>query len=460
MRVTTLFFTLAAAAMPMFITGDPAQHSTGSAAYVQEEFRQLPPEAWLPQDPADSLYRSARSALRRNEFPRAAELFRQVRDKYPRSGYAAEAYYWEAFSLYRVGGKTRLEQARNVLKLQKDRHPGAVNSDARQLATRVCGALAEQGDAECASLIAEEAGHAVSGGGTAGSRPSTERCQEQLEALNALLQMDADRALPLLKRVLARRDNCVELRRQAVFLVSQKQTNETEDILLNAARNDADHEVREQAVFWLSQVGTERSVTALDSILRTATDRQLQEKAIFALSQVNNARAGQALRNYVERDDASNELRELAIFWLGQQNNPENARYLQGLYPKLNSQLKEKIIFSLSQMNDPENTQWIMNLALNESEPIEVRKQALFWAGQSGGSIADLIALYGRVTNVEMKEQLIFVYSQRNEKAAVDKLLDIAKNDSDREMRKKALFWLSQSNDPRVADFVAEIIDQ
>jgi hypothetical protein len=42
----------------------------------------------------------------------------------------------------------------------------------------------------------------------------------------------------------------------------------------------------------------------------------------------------------------------------------------------------------------------------------------------------------------------------------VDKLLDIARNDSDREMRKKALFWLSQSNDPRVADLLQEIIDQ
>jgi HEAT repeat protein len=202
-------------------------------------------------------------------------------------------------------------------------------------------------------------------------------------------------------------------------------------------------------------------VSALDSILRTATDRKLQEKAIFALSQVNNARASAAIREFAERNDVAQELREQAIFWIGQQNRPENARYLQTLYGRVNSQqLKEKIIFSLSQMNNAENNRWIMNIALNENETIEARKQALFWAGQTGGSITDLIGLYSRIQNREMKEQLIFVYSQRNERPAVDKLLEIARTDSDREMRKKALFWLSQSNDPRVADLLQEIIDQ
>ncbi len=214
-------------------------------------------------------------------------------------------------------------------------------------------------------------------------------------------------------------------------------------------------------MFWLSQVGTERAVAALDSILRTSTDRQMQEKAIFALSQVNKGRASAALRAYAERNDAPTELREQAIFWIGQSNNADNARYLQTLYGTLREkELKEKVIFSLSQMNSAENARFIMNIALNESEDIEMRKQALFWAGQQGGSITDLVALYAKMTNPEMKEQLIFVYSQRNEKPAVDKLVDIARSDPDREMRKKALFWLSQSNDPRVAEILQQIIDQ
>ncbi len=60
----------------------------------------------------------------------------------------------------------------------------------------------------------------------------------------------------------------------------------------------------------------------------------------------------------------------------------------------------------------------------------------------------------------KIKEQLIFVYSQRGDKASVDKLLDIAKNDPDKELRKKAIFWLSQSDDPRAADLLQSLLEQ
>jgi HEAT repeat protein len=471
MRVTTLLFTLAATGMPLVIASGPAPSDFAGLApqvQAQAELDRLPPPSWLPDDPADSLYRAAREALRRNEFARAADLFHQVRERYPRSGYAPEAYYWEAFSLYRGGSQANLRLARSILKQQLDRFPAAYHQggDPEALAVRICGALAAQGDAECAALIQKEAGNAATSG-TGSDLTSSGQCPNEdddmrIAALNAVLQMDEDRAVPLLKRVLARRDACsAVLRRKAIFLVSQKQTPETEDILLSAARSDPDDEVRQQAVFWLSQVGTDKAVTALDSILRTSADPEIQKKAIFALSQVDNARAAATIRAYAERNDAPSEVREQAIFWLGQQNNADNARYLQTLYGKLTDpELKKKVIFSLSQMDTPENLRWIMSVALDEHEDIEMRKQALFWAGQQGAAMEDLVGLYSRMTNQEMKEQLIFVYSQREEKAAVDKLVDIARNDPNRELRKKALFWLSQSNDPRVVDILQQIIDQ
>ncbi len=44
--------------------------------------------------------------------------------------------------------------------------------------------------------------------------------------------------------------------------------------------------------------------------------------------------------------------------------------------------------------------------------------------------MADLGTLYGTLADREMREQLIFVYSQRDEPAAVDKLLEIARTRS------------------------------
>ncbi|HKE90359.1 MAG TPA: HEAT repeat domain-containing protein, partial [Gemmatimonadales bacterium] len=200
---------------------------------------------------------------------------------------------------------------------------------------------------------------------------------------------------------------------------------------------------------------------ALDSILQSSTDEEIQKKALFALSQIRGDRAGQILRDFAEKASASEDAREQAIFWLGQAHSAQNAAFLRGLYARLNSDdLKEKVIFSLSQMRDPDNGRWLLDLAQNDREPIEMRKKALFWAGQTGVSLPDLAGIYDRTTNEEMKEQLVFVYSQRHESEAVDKLIDIAKHDPNSELRKKAVFWLGQSHDPRARQALLDIINQ
>ena len=106
--------------------------------------------------------------------------------------------------------------------------------------------------------------------------------------------------------------------------------------------------------------------------------------------------------------------------------------------------LKDKVIFSVSQQRGPDSEKWLLDLVANKSEPIEMRKKALFWAGQGGASMSKLAAMYSTTDEREMKDQMIFVFSQRREPAAFDKLMDIAKNDPDRQARKKALFWAGQ----------------
>ena len=443
-------------------------------------------------DVADSLYRAARQALNQNQYDRAAELFRSIRDRYPRSTYVPNTYYWEAFALYRAGSDDNLRAARTALRAQADRYPKATTSrDARVLLRRVQGELARRGDSDAAEDInreAETAAPAIAptpgtppiamapvGPTTVIAAPSGRRggrsgsCDDddddmRIAALNAVLQMDPDRAVPLLKSVLARRDaGSTCLRRKAVFLVSQKRTDETARILLDIVRNDPDQEVREQAVFWLSQVPGDETVAALDSILRDPkTPPEIQEKAIFALSQHRSARAAAILRDFAARRDANIDLREKAIFWIGQSRSPDNAQFLKDLYAKVeNDDLKDKIIFSLSQMGGADNYRWLMDIALNQKEDIEIRKKALFWAGQGRNvDVADLVKLYDSMSDREMREQLIFVYSQRREDAALDKLFQIGKNDPDRELRKKAIFWIGQSRSPRAAQYLQDLINQ
>lgn len=281
-----------------------------------------------------------------------------------------------------------------------------------------------------------------------------------MAALNGLMQMDAAKATPILQKVLARRDSgSVCLRRKAVFLIAQQETSNAESILLSVARNDPDPEVRSQAVFWLSQVNSPTAVAALDSILRSSKDPELQEKALFALSQQDSPRAKQLLRAYAAQESAPEDLREKAVFWLGQEGDTSSISFLRTLYGRTsNAELKEKILFAVAQSDNKTGQAWLLEVAQNPKESIEARKQALFWAAQNGASIASLSKLYGQLQDTELKEQLIFVLGQSSDPAAMTKLLDIARNDPDKELRKKAIFWLGQSNDPRAAQALESIL--
>ncbi|HEX5072770.1 MAG TPA: HEAT repeat domain-containing protein [Gemmatimonadaceae bacterium] len=479
MKIISIAAAMALAATPAFAATQvgtsyersvPAREARAARAHLGSP-RAGPDLPELQQgDPADSLYRRAREALNRRNYTQAADLFRQVVDRYPKSPSAPSAMYFRAFSLYQTGSVDRMRESRDVLTSLEKKYPNADLADAKTLRTRVCGELAQRGDAQCAAEVSRIAQRTETKSGQSEATTSqSARCSEddddeRVVALNALLQMDSDRAMPILKKVLERRDACsYVLRRKAVFLVSQKGGEEAADILMQTAKNDPDQETREQAVFWLGQVRSERAVPLLEDLLKNSKDKETKDKALFALSQQSSPRAGQILRDFAERESEDEELREQAIFWLGQKRSEENANYLKGLYSRVKSDaLKDKIIFSLSQQRGFGNPEWIMQIALDPKESVEMRKQALFWAGQNGGASTEAFAnLYDKMTDSEIKEQLIFVLSQRSKDGkALEKLMDIAKTDKDKELRSKAVFWLGQSRDPRAAKFLEDLISK
>ncbi len=496
--MTRLFF--AAVALTAALASSPATQTSDSLRIRA---------SWAQGDPADSIYRPARVALNKGDYRRASDLFRRIRTSYPKSVYAGDACYWEAFSLYKIGGTTELRSARSALDAQRAKYAtAATRGDAEALMVRIQGELAKRGDARAAESVTASAnavaapaaapapparpgmpapatavaapparaprapvpaGVAVGvgpSGAVAGVGPGNDCPDEEddarVAALNAMISMDAERAQPVLEKVMARRDaGSACLRRKAVFLISQQRTDKTEDLLLTAARNDPDPEVKEQAVFWLSQVQSPKAAAALDSILRAPGNDDVREKALFALSQQNTPASRASIRAFASGNDVPPHLQEQAIFWLGQSTNPEDAAFLRSLYPKLRDQeLKEKVFFAVAQSRQPENQKWLLQVAGDQTQDIELRKQALFWAGQSGVGVGEMAGLYDKSTDSEMKEQIIFVLSQSKETAAVDKMLQIARTEKDRDLRKRAIFWLSQSDDPRAAKVLEEILQQ
>ena len=430
----------------------------GSKAARDE--RVVPRAPWSAQDPADSLYRLGRRAMADENYRLAARLFGQLVERYPDSDYAGDALYYRAYSLYQLGTQRDLRDAIDAIERQaKDYSEASTREDAKTLRTRIESMQARRGDAGAAQRVAETASKL----GDERGCPNDDQ-DDRIVALQALMQMDAESALPILRQVLAKRGSCtVSLRKNAVFIVSQKRADEATSLLLDVARTDPSEEVRAEAIQWLGQTRSPRAITALDSIAASATDDAILEKAIFALSQSHDERSDAALRRIAADDRRSVHARTQAIFWFGQSHrDADDMRFLRELFSRAHDEeIQGSIIQAMAQAHTSESMRWLIDLARDKSLSIDARKNALFWAGQNGADLRQLVNLYDEMKGqTEIQNQLIFVFSQRRDSQAIDKLMDIATNEPDRDLRKQAIFWLGQSHDPRVQKFLLDLINR
>jgi HEAT repeat protein len=82
----------------------------------------------------------------------------------------------------------------------------------------------------------------------------------------------------------------------------------------------------------------------------------------------------------------------------------------------------------------------------------------MFWLGQGRAPTNDLVRLYDQLSEISLRRHYTFVLSQRRDREALDKLIDVAQHDADREVRHQALFWIGQSKDPRALTFIRDLV--
>jgi hypothetical protein len=103
----------------------------------------------------------------------------------------------------------------------------------------------------------------------------------------------------------------------------------------------------------------------------------------------------------------------------------------------------------------------LLRLARREDLPLEARRQAVFWLGQAAG-VAAARGLDSITTDdsgdLEVRKQAVFALSQRPADEGVPALIRVARTSPSGELRKSALFWLGQSEDPRALALFEELL--
>ncbi len=139
----------------------------------------------------------------------------------------------------------------------------------------------------------------------------------------------------------------------------------------------------------------------------------------------------------------------------------EAADYLLSVAQTEKGSMGEKAIFPATIADSANIWPTLIKIARNAELPRHTRTQSVFWLGQAAGDAAttnlNSLVLDNSVDR-EVREQAVFALSQRPRDEGVPALIAVARTNKDPEIRRKALFWLGQSNDPRALDLFEEIL--
>lgn len=431
----------------------------------------------------DSLYRAAREALNRGEYSRASTMFRSLEQRYPRSRVAPAVLYWQAFALYRAGSTDELKRALEVLKAQQEKYPeAAADGEAAALRTRLQAALAARGDAQAAAALQA----ATNGGPTC----DKEDVEVRAEALNALAQINLPEARPALKKVLSRRDECsVRLRRSAVYILGRIGSEESTSDLIEVAKTDPDPSVRSDAIMILGRSPGTATVKTLEQLFAASTDDRTRQAVLSALRSRGGPEAKRLLRTIIERNDIPERMRSEAISQLAgssadiraatmamteggppgqtastasrRTGDDEDSAYLRNLYGKMESQqIKLQIISAVARIGGTANDQWILGIAKNRDEDIRTRREALSRLRSTSLSVDDLGKLFDSLSERDLRSAVLQQLGRREEPAATDKLIEIARSGTDPQLRREAISLLARKNDPRTTKLLLDLVEK
>jgi hypothetical protein len=146
---------------------------------------------------------------------------------------------------------------------------------------------------------------------------------------------------------------------------------------------------------------------------------------------------------------------------LGTVSAREAADYLVAIAQTDKGSIGSKAIFPATIADSAVIWPALLKLARNGDLPRNTRSQSVFWLGQAAGDAAtrglsDLVV--DNDVDREVREQAVFALSQRPREEGIPALINVARTNKDPEIRKKALFWLGQSNDPRALDLFEELL--
>lgn len=209
-----------------------------------------------PSDKAsNALYWEGQAALKQSDWPAAlqrfVELEKQLRKSEPKS--VDTALYWEAYTLTQA--KRTAEAKSTIERLRREFPESRWTRDADALLAQM------QPATKLDSATADDELTDI--------------------ALQALLSAPPERATPLLKKILAS-DRPLKLKKRALFVLSQLDSPEATNVVLDTAKSSREPELRHEAIRMLGMNGKKTAIDRLTEIYASSSTADEKKQIIEA----------------------------------------------------------------------------------------------------------------------------------------------------------------------------------
>lgn len=210
---------------------------------------------------------------------------------------------------------------------------------------------------------------------------SDEKLQDR--ATQAIALHD-DKSVGGILKNLAQKSNPDKVRRTAVFWLGHVEGEL--DFLANIIRDDQEPlDIRRQATYGLGVVKGRSALPTLQTLYTTVTQRELKRQLIYAVSINENKDAAIDFLIQTASNDPDRELKKQAMFWLGQKAGDRSLKFLSDVLEKNDgdTEIQKQAVTAIGQRRKDEAIPFLIKIAKTHQN-LAVRKQAIFWLGQSG----------------------------------------------------------------------------
>ncbi|MDQ1589633.1 MAG: hypothetical protein QOG71_260 [Pyrinomonadaceae bacterium] len=500
-RRTIVFVALALVAV--FVASGALLARASDAPGANQDLAKLNRFVQTGNTPAMNMFRAGRDQIENEEWAKAAETFRSFINTYSRDKDVDAALYWYAYALKRQGNAK--EAAKVLKRLIKEHERSGWREEADAMLTELAPALGQTQIIDDAlgreneelkiialqSLFDSNPERAL-GFVTDWLRPNSTASRRMKEAAVSLLGAHGGKQAVTVLLDIARNQPDAKLRQTAIHRLGEAGGEAVMDELMRIYAADADPNIKRQVLHALAEMdGARADAKLLEIAQKSGEDIELRKTAISRLGERDGAFDNlvriydadrtdeirkRLLNSFAESDDPraqakllevartgdNVELRKFALRRLGEKNNEAMLDELMRVYQgERDLDVKREILNAFADMDSPRAKAKLSEIARNPAENVDLRRTVIHRLGDHGDdaqSVELLISIYDAEQNVEIKRTLLNVLGESDQKAALRKLMQIARTDPSIELRRQAIQHIGQSKDPEALRFLEDIL--